>query len=183
MGHSGVGKSTLAGWFVDNGFPLLADDVAVVDFADDGPVVLPGLPKLRLWDSVLKANGRDPAQFALSFEGDPSYDKRDVFLPPGLAVQEPRPLALVVQLSHSGPAFEQVHGAAAVEALVSNTYRGAFVREVQATHDHWSACVRLAQQAPVSRASVAFDLNALTRSYGPLLDAVRRTMTETSAEA
>ena len=48
MGRSGAGKSTLAAWLNDRGFPLIADDVAVVDFEGATPFIVPGLPRLRL---------------------------------------------------------------------------------------------------------------------------------------
>ncbi|MEC9346910.1 MAG: hypothetical protein VYB54_11830 [Pseudomonadota bacterium] len=55
-GKSGVGKSTLANAFIRLGYPALADDVTVVDLKrPGGPVVLPGLPRLKLWRDALEA--------------------------------------------------------------------------------------------------------------------------------
>jgi len=173
MGESGVGKSTLAAWFADKGFALTADDIAVVDFESDVPMIRPGLPRLRLWERVIEATGRNPSDFALSFEGDPTYDKRDVLLPSDMVASDRRPLGAIVLLSRSGSTFESVRGAAAAEAVVSNTYRGAYVRTVKTVREHWLMCTRLVQEVPVYRACVDFDLNDLDGSYEPLLKSVR----------
>jgi hypothetical protein len=173
MGESGAGKSTLAAWFSDRGFPLIADDVAVIDFDDGTPIVQPGLPRLRLWESVIDATGRNPSQYALSVDGDPTYDKRDVLLPHGSIASEPRRLGALVELSRTGPLMEALGGAAAAEAIMSHTYRGRYVKALQTTREHWLMCMKLVVAVPVFRACVDFDLTRLDRSYQPLLDEVR----------
>jgi hypothetical protein len=50
---SGVGKSTLAAAFLNEGFTYLDDNVALVDFGHGAPFVVPGAPELRLWDDAL----------------------------------------------------------------------------------------------------------------------------------
>ncbi|MBB6253709.1 hypothetical protein [Nitrospirillum iridis] len=58
-GDSGVGKSTLAATLWTRGYPLLADDVTVVDMnAPDGPRVLPAFPRVKLWRDSLERLGR-----------------------------------------------------------------------------------------------------------------------------
>ncbi len=183
MGESGVGKSTLAAWFADKGYALIADDVAVVDFESDVPMIRPGLPRLRLWERVIEATGRNPSDFALSFEGDPTYDKRDVLLPSDMVASDRRPLGAIVLLSRSGPSFEPVRGAAAAEAVVSNTYRGAYVRTVKSVREHWAMCTKLVQEVPVYRACVDFDLSDLEGSYEPLLKAVRELLASERGDA
>ena len=62
MGPSGSGKSTLAAWFHDQGYCVIADDVLVVRFDQEGQAqACAGLPRLRLWKDVLEATGRRPA--------------------------------------------------------------------------------------------------------------------------
>ena len=173
MGESGAGKSTLAAWFNDRGFPLIADDVAVIDFDEGVPIVQPGLPRLRLWESVIDATGRNPSEYALSVDGDPTYDKRDVLLPHGSVASEPRQLGALVELSRTGPLMEALGGAAAAEAIMSHTYRGRYVKALQTTREHWLMCMKLVVAVPVFRACVDFDLARLDRSYQPLLDEVR----------
>lgn len=55
MGAKGAGKSTTAAALAKQGYPILADDVAVL--AEDGDTFLiqPGYPRLRLWKSAVNA--------------------------------------------------------------------------------------------------------------------------------
>jgi hypothetical protein len=49
VGHSGVGKSTLAAGFMQRGYDILADDVVPVD---EFCQALPGFPRIKLWQDV-----------------------------------------------------------------------------------------------------------------------------------
>ena len=57
MGHSGAGKSTLAYALMQQGWRLLADDLVAV--TPQG-MVLPGIPRIKLWHDAAKAFGLDP---------------------------------------------------------------------------------------------------------------------------
>jgi len=59
LGHSGAGKSTLAYALMGQGWQLLADDL--VSITADGKV-LPGIPRIKLWEEAAVAFGLDPAQ-------------------------------------------------------------------------------------------------------------------------
>ena len=179
-GQSGAGKSTLAAWFSDKGFPLIADDVTVVDVHDDVATVLPGLPRLRLWSSVIAATGRDPEHFKFSVEGQPSYDKRDVLLSSSKLVSEPRRLAAVVELTRSGSGLRALKGVAAAETILSHTYRGEYIPTLQMLEEHFTTCARLVRAVPVFQVCVDFDLADLDSSYEPLLQRVRELVTASS---
>lgn len=59
-GPSGSGKSTIGAALAKQGYPLLSDDVCVIDVhAGDGPVVRPAFPRLKLWQDSLDALGID----------------------------------------------------------------------------------------------------------------------------
>lgn len=49
LGSSGLGKSTLATAFAQNGAPFLSDDVVLINSAPDGFIVYPGDASIRLW--------------------------------------------------------------------------------------------------------------------------------------
>ena len=173
MGESGAGKSTLAAWLNDRGFPLIADDVTVVQFDGAIPMIQPGLPRLRLWQAVVEATGRDPAAYPLSADGEPDLEKRDVMLPRTKVASGARRLGALVELGRSGGLIEPVRGAVAAEAVMAHTYRGRFIRAVQSVAEHWALCMRLVQAVPVFRTCVDFDLKHLDRSYEPLLNEER----------
>lgn len=49
-GMAGAGKSTTTAAFLARGLALLTDDVAVIDWRSGEPHVVPGYPRVRLWD-------------------------------------------------------------------------------------------------------------------------------------
>ena len=161
-GHSGAGKSTMAAWFHDRGHPILADDVCVIGFDEaGGALAFPGIPRLRLWREALEASGREAGAFARSFD---DLDKYDV---PTRSEAPPQPLPLgaiyLLRKAGEGEAPAEVSrlvGVDAVETLVSNTYRGAYLKTIGRTGEHLAACLRVARAVPVFRAERAwgFDL-------------------------
>ncbi len=123
-GHSGVGKSTLTAAFMRQGFPILADDVTVVDLAaPGGPLVLPSFPRVKLWRDALEGMGI-PAGGLDRVRRD--LDKFQVPVGAGFRAT-PLPLGAVYHLRtvsdrrHAGE--EALRGAASVAALVEAVYR------------------------------------------------------------
>ncbi|MEA3015609.1 MAG: hypothetical protein QOI38_331 [Sphingomonadales bacterium] len=150
-GRSGAGKSTLAAWFAGFGREVLCDDVCAIGRDEAGaPLVLPGVPRLRLWSDALARSGRDSMAYDRSFDGQ---DKYDVPVPPS-APSTPRPLAACYLLDEAqgAPTIERLSPGEAAEALVANTYRGGFVRLLGLTERHFAQCVSLARSVPVYRA-------------------------------
>jgi hypothetical protein len=168
MGHSGAGKSTLAAWFHDRGFPVLADDVSVVTPTAAGPLVQPGIPRLRLWLDALEATGRRSDVHERSFDGLEKFTVTTAAAGLGAV-----PLGAVYLLARAGdrvPGVERLEGAAAVSALVANTYRGAYVPMMGRTRQHLEACVELARQVPIFLAHRAWDLDEMDIEAGRLME-------------
>jgi hypothetical protein len=149
-GHSGAGKSTIAAWFHDRGYRVLADDVCVITCEAGGPLVFPGLPRLRLWREALEASGRTADDYDLSFDDQAKYD-----VPTRHASEAgPLPFDRVYMLRRSPEdapqaTFSRLRGVEAVDALVSNTYRGGYLQSIGRTQDHLMTCVRLAAAVPI----------------------------------
>jgi hypothetical protein len=55
IGTKGAGKSTTAAAFAKRGYPILADDIAVLTDCGGAFLVQPGYPRLRLWKSAVNA--------------------------------------------------------------------------------------------------------------------------------
>lgn len=151
MGHSGAGKSTMAAWFHDRGFRILADDVCVVTFGETGrPVAHAGIPRLRLWREALEASGRAADDFQASFD---DMDKYDVPTASRAAPPAPLNLGAVYLLSKAAQdegGIRRLQGVAAVDALVANTYRGGYVKLAGGgTERHLRACLELVRAVPV----------------------------------
>jgi hypothetical protein len=152
-GHSGAGKSTLAAWFHDRGYGIFADDVCVIGEDETGaPLAYPGLPRLRLWREALEASGRAADHYDRSFD---EVDKYDV---PTTGAQSQRPMELAAiyllrQVEEGAESrIERLGGVDMVDALVSNTYRGGYLRTIGRTGAHLAACLRIGRKVPVFRA-------------------------------
>jgi hypothetical protein len=176
MGASGSGKSTMAAWLHDRGYPIIADDVCVVGFADDGrPQVHRGIARLRLWRDVLDVTGRDPASYARSFAGQGAPEKYDVPLTQLGPTDAPVALAAAYLLERSETLrIERLTGIDAAEAVFANTYRGAYVASAGNSRDHWSACARLVSGTPIFRAGRQWGLDDLDEQYCGLLEHAER---------
>jgi hypothetical protein len=160
-GRSGAGKSTLAAWFADRGHRILCDDVCAIAPGANGspPLVLPGVPRLRLWEDAIAASGRSTNDYERSFDGQDKYD-----VPAGdAAAARPLPLAACYMIARpeegeggqaaaQAPGIARLAGVAAVEALVANTYRGRFATAMGMTARHLSLCLAVAGRTPVHAA-------------------------------
>lgn len=70
LGHSGAGKSTLAYALMQQGWRLLADDLVAI--TPEG-LVLPGIPRIKLWHDAATAFGLDPASLTPICQGMQKY--------------------------------------------------------------------------------------------------------------
>jgi RNA polymerase sigma factor (sigma-70 family) len=66
--------------------------------------------------------------------------------------RERRSIPLSAFESEDEPSVTRLEGSAAVEAIIANTYRGAYVRPMGMTRQHMLACAELARTVPVFRA-------------------------------
>jgi hypothetical protein len=96
MGHSGHGKSGLAGAFLQGGAPVLGDEMIPIERVNGRLVVLPGLPLLDLPGDLLRELELGELQL-----GEPPVDagglergKRRIYLDWGSAHHSSRPAAL-----------------------------------------------------------------------------------------
>lgn len=62
QGESGSGKSTLAIMLMQRGYPVITEDLGVLEFEHDCTLCRPGLPYYRLWKRTLDHLGEDRAQ-------------------------------------------------------------------------------------------------------------------------
>jgi len=59
-GVSGAGKSTIAAAFRKKGYKILSDEICAIKISETGiPIVIPGFPKLKIWEDVAERLGED----------------------------------------------------------------------------------------------------------------------------
>lgn len=154
MGPSGIGKSTLAAWFLDHGCGLLADDVCVVRFAQSGqPLACAGLPRLRLWLDIIERTGRAASELDRSYVGvSAQLDKFDVRVERVAMPHSQVPIGALYLLDRAEEfAIQRLGGVDAAQAIFENTYRGAYVAAATTHLNHWESSIALARSTPVFR--------------------------------
>ena len=163
MGSSGAGKSTLAAGFHAWGCRVIADDVCVVGFEEDGlPYAAPGPPRLRLWAEALTLMGCEAGPYPRSYVGDEEYDKFDVPIDVAGAAISNMPLSALYLLDRREEfSITELRGIEAADAVFAHTYRGAFVSVVSGTESHWRSSISLVRNLPVFRLSRQWGLDLL----------------------
>jgi hypothetical protein len=174
MGTSGEGKSTLAAWFHDRGYRIVADDVCVVRVRTDGRVyTAPGQQRLRLWKESLVATGRDSSAYERSFAGRDDIEKFDVPLDPDRRLTEECEVACIYVLGQAETfAIHRLSGLHVVEAIFAHTYRGHYVHDAGSQRWHWDSAISLAHSIPVFRIDRPRDLALMDEQGGLILDHV-----------
>jgi hypothetical protein len=176
LGVSGAGKSTTAAAFVSRGYPMVSDDVAVLDPASGSLGVQCGPTRLRIGADAARAagwTGELPRLFHHPLLGD----KRYIDLPEESRSREPRPLAaaylLEPRLGGEGVRISPIPPAAAVGHLLTNLYRGGFLDDARA-RQAVRQCAAVARAVPLRAIRAADDLAQLPPLIDAIVDDVRR---------
>jgi hypothetical protein len=147
LGASGWGKSTLAAALHQRGFPFIADDVVAIDTGKAVPVVLPGVPQVKLWPDAVAALHEDTAALP---RVHPQFEKRVRPLSAPI-VTEPAPLGrLYVLADGPAPALEPVAPREALVELLRHSYGARTLQHVR-REAHFLQCAAVARAVPVAR--------------------------------
>jgi hypothetical protein len=164
LGHSGAGKSTLAYALMQQGWRLLADDLVAV--SPDG-LVLPGIPRIKLWHDAAKAFGLDPDQLPPIRQGMHKY------LLMGEALQRadrPVPLQalyLIHQRRHAAAEAEQggipriTSQKTAALRLRNQAFRPRFVRGLGQEGPNFMALALLQRRVPIATLALPAGIAAM----------------------
>jgi hypothetical protein len=159
-GPSGIGKSTTAAGFHKRGYPILADDLSVIDQSNR---VLPSYPQIKLWADTIKQLNYDSTEFErIRLEVDKfEMPIGDQFHP------EPVKVTTVYVLhkhAQSDFLFQEVTGVGKLAPLQNQTYRKLYVKGMGLSKSHAENCVRLAREVRVvhiTRPESGFELDRL----------------------
>lgn len=123
-GPSGAGKSTLAAWlYYSQGWPLVSDDVAVLNPEDKLPYLYPGPPRLKLWQDALATLGIEQRDLIQDLT---RTDKYHLCLDQKFQPQ-PQPLKALVILERANTGefaeLKPMNGIEAFQAVMASIYR------------------------------------------------------------
>ncbi|ETW99792.1 MAG: hypothetical protein ETSY1_13750 [Candidatus Entotheonella factor] len=149
VGHSGNGKSTLAGAFAKRGYAVLSDDVCAVTIASGVPLASPGVPWMRLWaDMQRHLDG--------AIERRRVREGQEKYIVPldGQFARKSMPLRAVVELTVGSTDELWVKPLADMsksQVLLRHTYRSRFVGGLGLEGSHFMQVMQVANQIEVYR--------------------------------
>jgi len=169
-GDSGAGKSTLAATLHFHfGWPLLSDDVAVLDHAvHDRPLLHPGPPRLKLWQDAVTYLEIDSSELTPDMT---RINKFHLPLAQGFEHDPQRLRALVVLDRGSDdepPSLTQLSGMAAFQAVLGTVYRPEMAQLVGDRNKLFQQCAALVHQVAVYRYRRPWSLATLDSNLQPL---------------
>jgi hypothetical protein len=160
VGPSGAGKSTLAAALARRGYEVIADDVCFLQLDSEGIVqAWPGVARIRLWEEAMNALGCSGPGVEREMHG---YNKYFIPVRPPRNPMDRRRLRRIylLEAAPDGAAkITRLHGAAAVEVLMQNTYRLCLAQHMGYMSQVFALCAAGARDVPVFRFSrpVGFD--------------------------
>jgi hypothetical protein len=167
LGHSGEGKSTLAYALMQRGWRLLADDLVAITL--DG-LVLPGIPRIKLWHDAAKTFALDPAALRPIRQGMHKY------LLMGEEIRradQPTPLAALYRIRQQRPngppacdgddaPIQPMRSQQAITLMLRNqAFRPRFVRGLGQEGPNFMALARLQRTVPVAVLTLPWGIAAM----------------------
>lgn len=150
-GPSGVGKSTLMAAFLKREYCMLADDVTGIVLDRNGcPIVLPAIPRTKLWSDAANHLGHDLNTLPRL---RPSEDKFELGVQDFFAHQ-PVPLHRIYILTSGEKKqveFIQLDNLSAFQAVLNSTYRELFLDGLDRRKSHFHLVTVAANHAIISR--------------------------------
>ncbi|MCE3198832.1 aldolase [Paenibacillus sonchi] len=150
VGRSGAGKSTLASYLMDQGNPLISDDVIPVMVHNGYPFAVPGYPQQKLWQQSLDYLGMNSSLYRPLFERETKFavPVHDRFH------GEPLQLAGLFELSAAPEApvsLQPIQGLERFHTLYHHTYQRAIVDRIGIREWHFGMLASFVGRLPMYR--------------------------------
>ncbi len=174
LGKSGAGKSTLAAYLGERGYPVIADDLTLLNRTEDGTTrVTPCAPWVKLWRDALDGFGmqiREESQLA---------GKHSKYLIPlAEAADDPGPplplggLFLLEESSENEATVVPITSAAAIAAMMAFTYPALLVHKLGRDAELFRRCGEVLGTVPVAAFRRARNLAKFDEQVDTLLAAI-----------
>jgi hypothetical protein len=183
IGAKGAGKSTTAAALAKRGYPILADDIAVLDNCEETFLVQPGYPRLRLWKSAVNALYGSEQELSRVFR---QTDKHFVQLNQNDTSEwrfhsQPLPLAAIYilgerQQSLAAPSVEAIIPQIGLMHLVTHKYPQSLKLERDRQAREFALLGRLATTVPILQLTLEDNLTGLSEVCDVILENVAVTL-------
>lgn len=173
---SGGGKSTLAATFLRNGYRVIADDVVVAEFTEQGALIYPAIPKIKLWPAASSALGFETSQLEQVRQRVNKY-YLPVPIEPGQHLG--RPLAAIYHLDMvNSPEAESITAMPHLSALKGINrmfYRHVLAQQMGLRAAMFATAGKILAHCPRQfRFNRCFNLQALDRTAQQVIDHLAR---------
>ena len=150
LGGCGYGKSTLAATFLSRGYPLLTDDVLVLEFGEPAVLTHPSIARIKLTPDSATAFFQDFRAIPMNL-----LTSKKIFpLSPAQHVSQKIPLRSIYLLPHktaaSAVTIRRVKGRAAFLPLIRNTFNDSVIGP-ERLKQQFAFASRLARLVPIKR--------------------------------
>ncbi|MCU6710282.1 aldolase [Paenibacillus sp. J5C_2022] len=173
VGHSGAGKTTLSSMLIQQGYPLLSDDLIAVMLDENGmPQAMPAYPQQKLWQETMDMLGRSADGLKPLFERE---NKFAVPLSDGFCLK-PLPLAGVIELvkTENDAAISPVAGLERFHTLLQHTFRGFLLKRLGLMDWHFSLLASLMGRIGVYRLQRPVQGTSPQQLSSLLVDTIRK---------
>lgn len=165
IGPRGAGKSTTAAACHAAGHRVIADDVVGITFEDGDPVVVPGIPRLRLLSDAVDFIGVDT-----ELDVDPVSDKHQL-LSDGIATSTPLKRIFVLGTDET-ISVTSPPGRESFLALLKNSYATAVIPDSDTVSRHFQACAAVLEHPVCKRLDRPKDPEELQRLIDTIVEEV-----------
>ena len=162
LGDSGVGKSTIAYQLMKDGWNLISDDLVALDLDNN---VLPGIPRIKLWEDAISHFGLDTMQlnrvangfnkFAITKENINSCNQK---------VELDKVLILNRYKGNCIKSIRMDSKRECLESLIKNYYRPVFIRFLNHEKEYFLLINRILKYTPIFKLNLPNDLQILSDS-------------------
>lgn len=149
-GFSGAGKSTLAGAFLEQGWKLVADDVAMVGLRENGAVTAPAFPVRKLCRDAAIRKGYEPEDLIYV---DEDKDKFALKCPETFArgIKRVRAMFVLRPQESEDVTVEEVTGQEKIATFTENLFLHVIFRKESMDPEIFFQCLKLMERIPVYR--------------------------------
>jgi len=167
LGDSGYGKSSLAASFLNAGFQLVTDDLLILQRNEDGYVVEPGPPRIKLFPEIAGDLLQGPALVGASM--NPLTNKKVIRLECSATPQTAVPLAVIYILTppksrrgNSRVVLRRLHPRTAFLEITRNTFSPQVVEPLRLRR-HFEFVADVVARVPVKTLSYPLRLELLDK--------------------